>query len=302
MNYKVFEENAGKRLDVYLSQVTLQLSRSYIQKLLAEGLITVNGYPAKAGYRVKTKDEVFVEVPEPVKIDLQPEPVPLDIYYEDGDLLVVNKPRGMVVHPAPGNYTGTLVNALLFHCKDLSGINGVLRPGIVHRLDKDTSGLLMVAKNDFAHLELSSQLKDRQIVRRYLALVYKNIKESEGIIEVPIGRSLRNRQKMAVIDSKSKEAVTRYRVVERYGNYTLLELKLETGRTHQIRVHLAYIGFPLVGDLKYGPARPYPGLKGQFLHAAVLGFTHPRTKCYLEFKASLPEELAQVLRTVKTTS
>jgi len=316
MNYKVREENAGKRVDVFLSRIaphlskaqgalgTLEdswpaLSRSYIQKLLAEGLITVNGCPAKANYRVKAGDKIFIEVPQPVEMKLQPESIPLDIYYEDGDLLVVNKPRGMVIHPAPGNYSGTLVHALLDHCKDLSGIGGVLRPGIVHRLDKDTSGLLLVAKNDFAHLELASQLKKRQIVRRYLALVYKNIRENEGIIEAPIGRSPRNRQKMAVVHGKSREAVTRYQVIDRYGNYTLLELKLETGRTHQIRVHLAYIGFPLVGDLKYGPARPHLGLKGQFLHAAVLGFTHPRTKCYLEFKAPLPGELEKVLKTIK---
>lgn len=295
----VEEKDAGNRLDVYLTTESQKLSRSYIQRLLEEGLVTVNGRVARAGYRVKVGDAVILSIPEPEKLNLTPEPIPLDIFYEDSDLLVVNKPRGMVVHPAEGNYCGTLANALLYHCRDLSGINGVLRPGIVHRLDKDTSGLLVVAKNDAAHLNLAAQLKGRRITRRYLALVHGQVIKDRGVINAPIGRDPRDRQKMAVVARNSREAITHYKVLERPGNYTLLELKLETGRTHQIRVHLAFIGHPVVGDPKYGPRRAHFRLEGQFLHAAVLGFNHPRTGSYLEFSAPLPPVLEEALQKLK---
>ncbi|NLI12860.1 MAG: RluA family pseudouridine synthase [Peptococcaceae bacterium] len=292
--YEVGETDNGKRIDVFLAGEIEELTRTYIQKLIAEGLASVNGEAVRASCKVKQGDLVRLEVPEPAGLELKPEAIPLDIYYEDSDVVVVNKPRGMVVHPAAGNYSGTLVNALLFHCRDLSGINGVTRPGIVHRLDKDTSGLIMVAKNDFAHLNLAQQLKDRLITRRYLALVHGQVREETGVIDAPIGRDPSNRQKMAVAHKNSKNAVTRYRVIQRYQKYTCLELKLETGRTHQIRVHLSFIGHPVVGDPKYGPARPHFGLTGQFLHAFALGFKHPRTGVYLEFEAPLPAELAAI--------
>ncbi|MBE3587933.1 MAG: RluA family pseudouridine synthase [Thermoanaerobacteraceae bacterium] len=292
--YRVEKENAGRRLDVFLAGESPDLSRSHIHKLIEEGLVTVNGGPARAGYRVKAGDEVLVEIPPPRELAVLPEDIPLDIFYEDGDVIVINKPRGMVVHPAEGSYSGTLVNALLYHCRDLSGVNGVLRPGIVHRLDKDTSGLIMVAKNDRAHLDLARQLQDRRVTRRYIALAHGGFKEDRGTVDAPIGRHPRDRQRMAVV-AGGRRAVTHYTVRERFGQYTLLDLKLETGRTHQIRVHMAYLGHPLVGDLKYGPARPHFGLQGQFLHAAVLGFVHPGTGEYLEFTAPLPEELQQVL-------
>lgn len=293
--YRVEDEQAGRRLDVFLAGESPELSRSHIQKLIAGEMVTVNGRTARANYRVRTADEVVLRVPPPRELAVQPENIPLDIYYQDADLVVVNKPRGLVVHPAEGNYSGTLVNALLYHCPDLSGVNGVLRPGIVHRLDKDTSGLLMVAKNDAAHIELARQLKDRLVARRYLALAYGNFKEDAGTVDAPIGRHPRDRQKMAVVTRGGRPAVTHYRVRQRYGQYTLLELRLETGRTHQIRVHLTYLGHPLAGDLKYGPARPFYGLQGQFLHAYLLGFNHPRNREHMEFTAPLPVELQAVL-------
>lgn len=292
--FDVEEQDAGKRLDVFLTGEA-GLSRSHVQKLIDTGMATVNGDPARSSYRIQAGDRIILKVPEPEGLKVEPEPITLDLYYEDSDVIVVNKPRGMVTHPAEGNYSGTLVNALLYYCRDLSGINGVLRPGIVHRLDKDTSGLIMVAKNDLAHLALAAQLKDRQVVRRYLSLAHGRIKEDTGTVDAPIGRDPRDRQKMAVVHRNSRAAVTHYRVLERFSDYTYLELKLDTGRTHQIRVHLAYIGHPLVGDLKYGPARPHFGLQGQFLHAGVLGFNHPRTNEHLEFSAPLPEMLQEVL-------
>ncbi|MHB1042554.1 MAG: RluA family pseudouridine synthase [Eubacteriales bacterium] len=292
--FDVEEQDAGKRLDVFLT-AEAGLSRSHVQRLIDTGMAAVNGDTARSSYRLKPGDRVILRVPEPEGMKVEAEPVPLDIYYEDGDVIVINKPRGMVTHPAEGNYTGTLVNALLCHCGDLSGINGVLRPGVVHRLDKDTSGLIMVAKNDRAHLALAAQLKDRQVVRRYLALAHGRIKEDAGTVDAPIGRDPRNRQKMAVVQRNAREAVTHYRVLERFSNYTYLELKLDTGRTHQIRVHLTYTGHPLVGDLKYGPSKPHFGLQGQFLHAGVLGFHHPGTGGYLEFSAPLPEILQDIL-------
>jgi len=288
------DEDAGLRLDVFLANEHPDLTRSRIQRLIREQRARVNGEPARQAYRLRPGDVVALEIPEPEAPSIEPEPIPLDIYYEDRDLIVVNKARGMVVHPAVGNYRGTLVNALLCHCRDLSGINGVLRPGIVHRLDKDTSGLLMVAKNDAAHLALAAQLKARSVTREYIGLAHGRIAKEEGVIEAPIGRHPRKRQHMAVVPG-GRPAVTRYRVTARYAKYTLLRLRLETGRTHQIRVHLAHIGHPLVADLKYGHARAELGLSGQFLHAGLLGFVHPTTGCRLTFEAPLPAELQAVL-------
>ncbi len=293
--YHVEPEDAGLRLDVFLAGENPALSRSHIQKLLEENNVTVNGGSARASYRVKSGDVIVLTVPPPVEMKVEPEPIPLEIYYEDEDVLVVNKPRGMVVHPAEGNYSGTLVNAVLYHCRDLSGINGVLRPGIVHRLDKDTSGLLMVAKNDASHVDLARQLKDRQVVRRYLALVHGVVKAERGVVDAPIGRDPRDRQKMAVVFRNGKHAVTHYKVKKKYQNHTYMELRLETGRTHQIRVHLSYIGHPVVGDPRYGPSRPHFGLDGQFLHAAILGFNHPRTGEFMQFESPLPGVLVDVL-------
>lgn len=295
-SFEVDEGDAGKRLDVFLAGEIEDLTRSHIQKLIAEGKAEVNKEPARASYRVRPGDLILLQVPDPEGLEVKAEPITLDVFYEDGDVIVVNKPRGMVVHPAEGNYSGTLVNALLYHCRDLSGINGVMRPGIVHRLDKDTSGLIMVAKNDTAHGSLAQQLKDRLVTRRYLALVHGRVKGQSGVVDAPIGRDPRDRQKMAVVQKNSKHAVTNYRVLNRFADYTYLELKLETGRTHQIRVHMSYIGHPVVGDPRYGPSRPHFSLDGQFLHAAVLGFKHPRTGIYLEFEAPLPEVLEKILK------
>lgn len=300
--FEINRDQAGCRLDVFLAEGNVDLSRSYIQKLLADGLARVGGRPVRASYRLKAGDLVSLEVPTPVELKAEPEEIPLDIYYEDSDLVVVNKPRGMVVHPADGNYNGTLVNALLYHCRDLSGINGVMRPGIVHRLDKDTSGLLMVAKNDTAHGHLAEQLKAREVKRLYKALVHGRVVNNRGVVDAPIGRDPLDRQRMAVVFKNSKYAVTHYRVKSRFDNYTYLTLKLETGRTHQIRVHMSYIGHPVVGDLKYGPARAHFGLEGQFLHAAVLGFRHPSTEQYLEFEAPLPDYLQTILEGLESTS
>ena len=295
-NCQVEEESQGQRLDVFITSVWPQLSRSAAQKLINDGKVNINGDIAeRVSKKMRTGDRVDLDVPAPVEFTLNQEDIPLDIYYEDSDLVVVNKPRGMVVHPAGGHYQGTLVNALLAHCRDLSGINGVMRPGIVHRLDKDTSGLLMVAKNDAAHHSLAGQLHDRQVKRRYLALVHGVIRENTGRVEAPVGRDTRDRQKMAVTHQNSKEAITYYQVLQRYNRYTWLELRLATGRTHQIRVHLAYIGNPVAGDPRYGPARHAFGLDGQFLHAHLLGFRHPSTGESLEFTAPLPADLQLIL-------
>jgi 23S rRNA pseudouridine1911/1915/1917 synthase len=293
--YEVDNFNAGKRLDVYLAQENPSLSRSRIQDLIAGGMVLVNGVLSRSSYRLKPGDKMMLSVPLPEELRVEPEPIPLDIYHEDSDLVVVNKPRGMVVHPAAGNYSGTLVNALAHYCRDLSGINGVLRPGIVHRLDKDTSGLLVVAKNDASHLGLARQLKDRRVVRRYLALAHGSLPEEEGVIDAPVGRHPRDRQRMTVVVRGGRPAITHYCVVQRFSKCTLLKVRLESGRTHQIRVHLSYLGHPLVGDAKYAPTRRHFGLEGQFLHAAVLGFHHPRSGEYLEFSAPLPGELADFL-------
>lgn len=300
MRFEVEQADDKKRIDVYLSQKVPEHSRSYIQKLIKDGLVLVNGQKVKTNFKVKPGCLIDVTIPPPKEISLQPEPMELDIVYEDDDIVVVNKPQGMVVHPAPGNYSGTLVNALLYSCDELSGIGGTIRPGIVHRLDKDTSGLLVVAKNDVAHHSLAQQIKDRTLKRIYWCIVEKNIREDKGVINAPIGRHPTNRKKMAVLNSPTaKPAITHFKVLERFGEYTLVEARLETGRTHQIRVHMAYIGHPVVGDTVYGSRKQKFNLNGQVLHAKKLGLIHPSTGEYMEFEAPLPqyfEELLDILR------
>ncbi|MBT1278902.1 RluA family pseudouridine synthase [Thermoanaerobacter sp. CM-CNRG TB177] len=291
------KEDEGKRIDVFLA-AELDYTRSYIKKLIVDGLVFVNGKTVKPSYKVKENDEVVVNIPEAEKIDVLPENIPLDILYEDDDIIVINKPQGMVVHPAPGNYSGTLVNALLYHCKNLSGINGILRPGIVHRLDKDTSGVMVVAKNDKAHISLSNQIKERSVFKKYVAIVEGVIKDEEGKIEAPIGRHPVDRKKMAVIED-GRYALTLYKVLERFKENTLIEAVIKTGRTHQIRVHMAFIGHPVVGDPVYGFKKQKFKLKGQALHSRVLGFIHPTKGVYMEFEAPLPEyfkKLIEILR------
>lgn len=293
----VDEIDEDTRLDLYLSKQLEDISRSYIQKLIKEGKIFVNGKnESLKKYKVKENDQVQIEIPEPEKLKVEPENIPIEIVYEDDDLVVVNKPQGMVVHPAPGNYTGTLVNALLYHCDNLSSINGIIRPGIVHRIDKDTTGLLMVAKNDMTHKSLAEQLKEHSIHRIYVALVHGNIKEERGAIDAPIGRDPNDRLKMSVVNRNGKNAVTHFRVLNRFGQYTLVEAKLETGRTHQIRVHMTYIHHPLVGDPVYGPKKEKFKLKGQALHAKTLGFMHPRKGVYMEFEANLPDYFSKLIK------
>ncbi len=299
MKLVINEEIAGTRLDKALSEQT-DLSRSLVQSMLKSGDILVNNESVKANYKVQNGDVITYQIREVTELVAEAEDIALDIYYEDKDVLVVNKPQGMVVHPAAGHMSGTLVNALLYHCKDLSGINGVVRPGIVHRIDKDTSGLLMVAKNDAAHESLSEQLKNKTSDRIYLALVHGDIKHQKGTIEAPIGRAKEDRKKMAVI-AGGKEARTHFEVVERFGTYTLIKCRLDTGRTHQIRVHLKYIGHPLAGDPKYGPKNTLKG-SGQFLHASELGFEHPTTGEHLHFKAPLPDVFEEALKTLRETS
>ena len=293
----VAEEMSGKRLDSVLAGMMPEYSRSFIQKLFENGSITVGGDPCSEKKRkAAAGDIVEITIPQPERLEVEAEDIPLDIVYEDDELLVVDKPAGMVVHPAPGNHSGTLVNALMYHCGDaLSSINGVIRPGIVHRIDKDTSGLLMVAKTDRAHTARSAQLAEHSITRRYKAIVYSNIKEDEGTVDKPIGRDPGNRLRNAVVYTNSKNAVTHYRVLERFGGFTLVEAVLETGRTHQIRVHMAYIRHPLLGDTLYGPAKNRYGAKRQMLHAGVLGFVHPVTGEYMEFNSPLPQDFEDVL-------
>jgi len=298
MEYYISDQEKHKRLDLFVIGKRSELSRSFIKKLIEGGQIKVNDVQVKPGYLLKANDHVLVEIPPPQAAKIQAEKIPLDIVYEDKDLIVVNKPRHMVTHPAAGNYSGTLVNALLYHCKDLSPIGGVERPGVVHRLDKDTSGLLVVAKNDLAHRALSKQIQERRVKRLYVALVNGNLPLDEGTIEAPIGRHPVNRKKMTVIrqsNLKSREARTHYQVLRRYKGFTLLEVKLDTGRTHQIRVHLNNLGYPLVGDMTYGKKKENIGLNGQFLHAKELGFYHPRSGKFMEFNSDLPPELKDVL-------
>lgn len=289
------EENED-RIDKLLANRLDDFTRSAIAKLISENHVLVNDKIVSKNYKCKTGDSIVVNVPDAVMLDVIPQNIPLDIVYEDDDLLVVNKPKDMVVHPAAGNYTDTLVNALLYHCKDsLSGINGVIRPGIVHRIDKDTSGLLIVAKNDMAHLDLANQIKEHSFHRAYQAVVYGNIKEENGTVHQPIGRSPKDRKKMAVVDKNSKDAITHYEVIRRYGDFTHIRCILETGRTHQIRVHMSYIGHPLAGDSVYGPKKVITSLNGQCLHAGEIGFVHPRTKEYMEFKSDLPDYFVSFL-------
>lgn len=298
MEEKIFLVDEGIteiRLDIFLANKFTQLSRSRIQKLIKEGDILVNGKTAKPNYPVEQGDEILLWIPELKELEIKAQEISFQVVYEDADLIVVNKPQGMVVHPAAGNYQGTLVNALLHYCRDLSGINGVLRPGIVHRIDKDTSGLLMVAKNDFAHLGLAEQIKKHAITRIYRAIVHGSVAEPAGVIDAPIGRHPVQRKKMAVVLKNAKRAVTHYRVLERFAGYTFIEARLETGRTHQIRVHMSYLGYPVVGDPLYGPRKGNFDLKGQALHGAVLGFHHPRTGKYLEFEAPLPPYFQELL-------
>jgi len=291
----VLPEEQNLRIDAFLAGRYPDLSRTHVQKLLGEGEVTVNGLKVKPNYRLRDRDRIELTIPPARGMEIIPEPIPLNIVFEDADVIVVDKPQGMVVHPANGHYSGTMVNALLHHCRDLSGINGVLRPGIVHRIDKDTSGLLMVAKNDRAHLGLAEQLKKHSIRREYVALVHGRIVEPAGEIDAPIGRDPGNRKRMAVVDRNSKTATTHYRALERFAEYTLIRCGLETGRTHQIRVHMAFIEHPVVGDPLYGPRKPRLGLEGQALHAEVLGFNHPATGEYMEFCAPWPEYLNNIL-------
>ncbi len=297
MNYTA--ERDGERLDVFLARLDETLSRSYIQKLIADGCVTVGNGKAKASYRLTAGETVTVNVPEPEATDVAPEDIPLDILYEDEDVIVVNKVRGMVVHPAAGVYHGTLVNALLAHCKDLSGVNGALRPGIVHRLDKDTSGVMIAAKNDAAHHSLAEQIQTKTASRVYWAIVTGNITEAEGVIHGAIGRSPKDRQKMAVVRENGKDATTKFRVLERFGAYTLVECRLLTGRTHQIRVHMAYIGHPVAGDPKYGAKKCPFAIDGQALHSKTLTFTHPCTGEQMTFEAPLPEDMQAILHELR---
>jgi len=290
-------DNVGLRLDKYLANEYPSLSRVYIQKLIEEDNVVVNGKKEKASYRIKENDCIEVGDMEIVDLELEPQDLPLDIVYEDEDVIVINKKQGMIVHPAPGVYKDTLVNALLYHCKDLSSINGVKRPGIVHRIDKDTSGLIVVAKNDSAHEHLSNQLKDKTMNREYFAIVHGVINENRGKINAPIGRDLKNRIKMAVVKD-GKEAVTHFEVIERFTKYTLVKCKLETGRTHQIRVHMAYIGYPLACDPVYGIKPTLKG-EGQYLHALRLTFVHPRTNEVMTFETSLPEYFENMIKELK---
>jgi 23S rRNA pseudouridine1911/1915/1917 synthase len=287
----------GIRIDRYLTDRNEDLSRSYLQKILKDGGVQINGKVVKSNYKVATGDVIELTVPEAVELEVEAEEMDLDILYEDEDILIVNKPKGMVVHPAAGHTSGTLVNGLMAHCKDsLSGINGVMRPGIVHRIDMDTTGVLIVCKNDFAHNSIAEQLKVHSITRKYYAIVHGGIREEEGTIDAPIGRHPVDRKKMSINEKNGKHAVTHYRVLKRFQKYTYVECQLETGRTHQIRVHMASIGHPLLGDTVYGPAKcPISGLQGQTLHAGVLGIIHPRTGEYMEFSAPLPEYFESLL-------
>ncbi|MDQ0168660.1 23S rRNA pseudouridine1911/1915/1917 synthase [Paenibacillus tundrae] len=299
MEWTISLEHKKERIDKYITESIDNVSRSQVQLWISEGNVTVNGAVVKANTKLAEGDLVVLQIPEPKAVEIIPEDIPLEVVYEDSDVIVINKPRGLVVHPAPGHTSGTLVNALMHHCKDLSGINGELRPGIVHRIDKDTSGLLMAAKNDKAHASLAAQLKDHSVNRRYIALVHGHLSHDQGTIDAPIGRDTNDRKMFTVTERNSKHAVTHFNVTERINDYTLLELKLETGRTHQIRVHLKFIGHPLVGDPVYGRNKGIK-MQGQALHAAILGFVHPTTGEYLEFSAPIPQDMEDVLSSLRS--
>lgn len=298
--FQIETEN-GERIDKYLTTEMTGFSRSYIQKLIKDGNVFVNGKVVKANYKLSYDETISVRIPDLVEPDIVAENIPLDILYEDSDILIVNKPKGMVVHPAAGHYSGTLVNALMYHCGDsLSGINGVMRPGIVHRIDMDTTGSLLVCKNDSAHQNLAQQLKEHSIKRVYHAIVHGNLKEDTGTVNAPIGRHPIERKKMSINQQNGREAITHYTVLERFGNFTYIACQLETGRTHQIRVHMASLGHPLLGDAVYGPQKcPIPNLQGQTLHAKILGIIHPTTGEYMEFDAPLPEYFEKLLKRLK---
>ncbi|MDO4269200.1 MAG: RluA family pseudouridine synthase [Eubacteriales bacterium] len=292
------EDGGGIRIDRYLTGQLQEVSRSFLQKLFKDGGVCVNDRPVKSSYKVENGDQIRLDIPEAVEPEIEAEKMELDILYEDADIILINKPKGMVVHPAAGHYTGTLVNGLMEHCRgQLSGINGVLRPGIVHRIDMDTTGVLIVCKNDRAHNKIAAQLKEHSITRRYYAIVHGVLKDDTGVIDAPVGRHPVDRKKMSINEKNGKHAVTHYRVLKRFRRFTYVECVLETGRTHQIRVHMASIGHPLLGDTVYGPAKvPFPGLSGQTLHAGVLGIQHPSTGEYMEFSAPLPEYFEELLK------
>ena len=297
--YQIGLGEDDERLDKWISLALPDLSRSYIQKCIKDNTVSVNGKPQKAGYRLRVDDEIVFAIPEAVEPDIEAEDIPLDILFEDDDLLIVNKPKGMVVHPAPGHYSGTLVNAVMYHCRDgLSGINGCLRPGIVHRIDRDTTGSLIICKNDHSHNAIAAQLKEHSITRKYRAIVHGVIGQDTGTVRASIGRDPKERKRMAVNEANGKPAVTHYTVLQRFKEYTYIECKLETGRTHQIRVHMASIHHPLLGDEIYGSTKncPFKGLSGQTLHAMTIGFIHPKTKDYMEFSAPLPEYFDMLIK------
>ncbi|HAN09391.1 MAG TPA: RNA pseudouridine synthase [Clostridiales bacterium] len=296
----VDKDDEGERIDKYISEQYEEYSREYIKKTIIDGNVTVNGMQVKQNYKVKANDEILMQIQEPQELQILPEDIKLDIRYEDEDIIIINKGQGMIVHPAPGNYTGTLVNALLYHCKgNLSQINGVIRPGIVHRIDKETSGVIVVAKNNAAHSKLAEQFKEHTINRKYHAIVFNNFIEDKGTIDLPIGRHPVDRMKMTVTDRNSRRAITYYKVLERFGDFTYVECKLETGRTHQIRVHMAHKKHPLLGDEVYGPTKQPYNLRGQALHAKVLGFMHPRTGEYVEFVSELPEYFVKLIEKMR---
>ncbi len=293
----IVDDNNGQRIDKYLNDRIMDVSRSYLQKLLKDSGVSVNGKVVKSNYRVSAGDSITVELPEAVEPEIVAEPIPLDIIYEDSDIIIINKPKQMVVHPAVGHYSGTLVNGLMAHCKDeLSGINGVLRPGIVHRIDMDTTGVLIACKNDRAHNAVAEQLRQHSITRKYYAIVHGVIKDEQGLVDAPIGRHPTDRKRMSINERNGRAAVTHYHVLRRFRHFTFVECRLETGRTHQIRVHMASLGHPLLGDRVYGPAKvPFCGLQGQTLHAGLLGVIHPATGEYVEFSAPLPEYFKELL-------
>lgn len=299
--FEVLFENEGERLDKFLSIIYPDSSRSFFQKLIKEEQVHVNDTPEKANYRVKPDDVVSINFPDAVETCIVPENIPLDILFEDDDILIVNKPKGMVVHPSAGHFSGTLVNAIMYHCKSsLSGINGEIRPGIVHRIDMDTTGSLIICKNDESHTFIAEQIKEHSVNRIYEGIVYGNVKEDDGTIEGAIGRHPKDRKKMAINEKNGKPAITHYKVLERFGNYTYMQFKLETGRTHQIRVHMSSIGHPLLGDELYATGKKdWKSLQGQTLHAKTIGFIHPRTKEYMEFSAPLPEYFEKLLNQLK---
>lgn len=303
MNEVIFDivpEMEDERIDKCICNYMDSLSRSYIQKIIKDGNVFVNDFPVKSNYKVKVDDKVRFIIPDNVEPDIPAQNIPLDIIYEDTDVLIINKPKNMVVHPAPGHYEGTIVNAVMHHCKDaLSGINGVMRPGIVHRIDKDTTGSLIICKNDEAHNHIAAQLKEHSINRRYRAIVWGRVSQEEGVVDAPIGRHPTDRKKMAINQKNGKRAVTHYRVLERFDKFTYIECKLETGRTHQIRVHMTSIGHPLLGDEVYSNAKSPYKVDGQTLHAMTLGFVHPSTKEYMEFEAPLPEYFQDILRKLR---